>query len=227
MNEQDQSSSSPLLRELTRRVLILAPHTDDAELGCGGTMARLQEDGAELGVVAFSSAVDSLPTGSRPSRLEDEFRSSMTRVYGLSETQFDVLDFRVRRFSERRQDVLDVMIGLRDRMRPTLVMVPSALDVHQDHIVIHEEAARAFAKTSVICYELPWNQRTSIHTFYVGLHQTHIDTKVEALQQYTSQIELQRPYLSADVIRSWAKVRGVAVGVPLAEVFETHRLILR
>src|SRR5207244_7059171 len=39
-----------------RRVLVLAPHTDDGEFGCGGTMARLVEGGADVRYVAFSIA---------------------------------------------------------------------------------------------------------------------------------------------------------------------------
>src|SRR5581483_8652265 len=39
--------------EAWRRVLVLAPHTDDGEFGCGGTMARLVEAGAEVRYVAF------------------------------------------------------------------------------------------------------------------------------------------------------------------------------
>ena len=38
------------------RVLVLAPHTDDGEFGCGGTMARLVEAGADVRYVAFSIA---------------------------------------------------------------------------------------------------------------------------------------------------------------------------
>ncbi|MBL6731310.1 MAG: PIG-L family deacetylase, partial [Bacteroidia bacterium] len=37
-------------------VLILAPHTDDAELGCGGTIARFLEEGKKMYVAAFSTA---------------------------------------------------------------------------------------------------------------------------------------------------------------------------
>ena len=45
------------------RVLVLAPHTDDGEFGCGGTMARLVEAGADVRYVAFSIATKSLPRG--------------------------------------------------------------------------------------------------------------------------------------------------------------------
>ena len=45
------------------RVLVLAPHTDDGEFGCGGTMARLVEAGSDVRYVAFSIATRSLPEG--------------------------------------------------------------------------------------------------------------------------------------------------------------------
>jgi len=51
------------LMNTMRRVLVLAPHTDDAELGCGGTIARLLTDGADVFVAAFSTAEESLPPG--------------------------------------------------------------------------------------------------------------------------------------------------------------------
>ncbi|MER3409204.1 MAG: hypothetical protein C4306_03670, partial [Thermoleophilia bacterium] len=65
-----------------KRVLVLAPHTDDGELGCGGTMARLVEEGAEVRYVAFSIAVKSLPPGFPPDTLAREVREA-TRELGI------------------------------------------------------------------------------------------------------------------------------------------------
>ena len=48
------------LRKLNR-ILILAPHTDDGELGLGGTIAYLAENNIEIYSHAFSNASDSLP----------------------------------------------------------------------------------------------------------------------------------------------------------------------
>ena len=55
-----------------KRALVLAPHTDDGEFGCGGTMARLVEEGAEVRYVAFSIATKSLPEGFAPDTLARE-----------------------------------------------------------------------------------------------------------------------------------------------------------
>ena len=54
--------------ETWKRVLVLAPHTDDGEFGCGGTMARLVDAGIEVHYVAFSIATRSLPEGFPPTR---------------------------------------------------------------------------------------------------------------------------------------------------------------
>ena len=51
-----------------KRALVLAPHTDDGEFGCGGTMARLVDEGTDVRYVAFSIATRSLPRASRPTR---------------------------------------------------------------------------------------------------------------------------------------------------------------
>lgn len=49
----------------SKKVLVLAPHTDDAELGCGASIARFIEEGSDILVAAFSSAEESLPVGVR------------------------------------------------------------------------------------------------------------------------------------------------------------------
>ena len=58
--------------EQWKRALVLAPHTDDGEFGCGGTMARLVEAGCDVRYVAFSIATRSLPPGFPPDTLARE-----------------------------------------------------------------------------------------------------------------------------------------------------------
>src|SRR3989441_1685876 len=77
------------------RVLVLAPHTDDGEFGCGGTMARLADDGADVRYVAFSIATRSLPEGFPPDTLGQEVRDA-TAELGIPESSLTVHDFDVR-----------------------------------------------------------------------------------------------------------------------------------
>ena len=62
--------------EQWRKALVLAPHTDDGEFGCGGTMARLAEAGAEVRQIAFSIASRSLPEGFAADTLVHESRAA-------------------------------------------------------------------------------------------------------------------------------------------------------
>src|SRR5512133_3157378 len=94
-----------------QRVLVLAPHTDDGEFGCGGTMARLVEGGTEVRYVAFSIATKSLPEGFAPDTLAREVREAIAEL-GIPESYLTVHDFEVRTFPERRQDILELLIAL-------------------------------------------------------------------------------------------------------------------
>jgi len=66
--------------EVWKRVLVLAPHTDDGEFGCGGTMARLVDLGADVRYVAFSIATKSLPEGFPPDTLAREVREATAEI---------------------------------------------------------------------------------------------------------------------------------------------------
>ena len=66
-----------------RRVLAISTHTDDVELGAGGTVARWIEEGKEVFYVAFSIAEESVPEGLPKDILEQEVREA-TRVLGIS-----------------------------------------------------------------------------------------------------------------------------------------------
>ena len=52
------------------KILILAPHTDDGEFGCGGSIAKFIDQGAEVTYAAFSTAEESLPPDLPPDTLE-------------------------------------------------------------------------------------------------------------------------------------------------------------
>ncbi|MGH3013854.1 MAG: PIG-L deacetylase family protein, partial [Gaiellaceae bacterium] len=103
--------------EAWKRALVLAPHTDDGEFGCGGTMARLVEAGVEVRYVAFSIATKSLPDGFPPDTLAREVRAA-TAEMGIPESLLTLHDFEVRTFPERRQDVLEILIGLWEEWPP-------------------------------------------------------------------------------------------------------------
>src|SRR5207244_10444685 len=188
------------------RVLVLAPHTDDGEFGGGGTMARLVEAGAEVRYVAFAIATKSLPAGFPPDTLAGEVREA-TRELGIPETQLAVHDFDVRTFPQHRQDILELLVGLWEEWRPDAVFMPSASDVHQDHQTIAAEGLRAFKRTTLLGYEIPWNNYDFSYPSYFALEQRHVERKVAALEKYASQ--QHRRYANAEYVWNVARTHGI------------------
>jgi LmbE family N-acetylglucosaminyl deacetylase len=204
------------------RVLVLAPHTDDGEFGCGGTMARLVDAGAEVRYVAFSIATKSLPDGFAPDTLAREVREAIAEL-GIPEGNLTVHDFEVRTFPERRQDILELLIGLWEEWRPDAVFQPSLHDVHQDHQVIAAEGLRAFKRTTILGYEIPWNNFDFSYQWYFALEREHVERKVAALSRYVSQ--QHRRYSDPDYVWNLARMHGINVNREYAEVFQVYRVV--
>ena len=208
------------------KFLVLSPHTDDAELGCGGTIARVIEEGNEIFWVVFSTAEDSLPRDMPSDTLKNEFLDVM-RDLGLNENHYKLCNFKVRHIKEHRQDVLDTLVKIRKDFNPETVIMPSLNDYHQDHQVIAEETVRAFKKdASIIGYELPWNHVTFDTNMFFILDKRHIQRKHKIIKHYKSQIILNRNYFSKEYIYGLARVRGVQCNATYAEAFEVIRYIL-
>jgi LmbE family N-acetylglucosaminyl deacetylase len=205
-----------------KRVLVLAPHTDDGEFGCGGTMARLVDAGAEVRYVAFSIATRSLPEGFPPDALAREVREATTEL-GIPEDHLTVHDFEVRTFPERRQEILELLIAVWDEWPPDAVLQPSLRDIHQDHQVVAAEGLRAFKRTTVLGYEIPWNNFNFDYQAYVALDRPHVERKVGALARYASQ--QHRKYADAEYIWNLARTNGINIGREYAEVFEVYRVV--
>jgi LmbE family N-acetylglucosaminyl deacetylase len=205
-----------------RRALVLAPHTDDGEFGCGGTMARLVESGAEVRYVAFSIATRSLPPGFAPDTLAREVREA-TAELGIPDDNLTVHDLDVRTFPEHRQQILEVLIEIWNEWAPDAVFQPSLHDVHQDHQTIAQEGLRAFKRTTILGYEIPWNNFDFSYQAYIALEKSHVEKKVAALEKYASQ--QHRRYANAEYVWNVARTHGINVNREYAEVFQVYRVI--
>jgi LmbE family N-acetylglucosaminyl deacetylase len=206
-----------------KRLLVLAPHTDDAELGCGGSICRLLEEGIDVQIAVFSTAELSLPPNTPKDTLKKEFLEATT-ILGLEKSALTIYDYPVRMLSYHRQEVLESLIVLKRDLEPDVVFVPSSSDLHQDHQVLFAEAARAFKQITLWGYELPWNHITFPAQGFVALQAAHIERKCQALRVYRSQVELGKPYFARSFIEGLARVRGMQLGTEFAEAFEVVRI---
>jgi LmbE family N-acetylglucosaminyl deacetylase len=205
------------------RILVLAPHTDDGEFGCGGSIARFASEGNEVHYVAFSAAEKSVPAEYPNDVLRKEVVNA-TAILKIPKANLQVLNFEVRDFPAHRQEILEVMVKIQISLKPDMVLLPSTYDVHQDHQTIANEGFRAFKRTTLLGYDLPWNTLNFATNMFIHLKQEHIDLKLAALAEYKSQAG--RPYATKGFIEGLARTRGVQTGTEFAEAFECIRWVI-
>ena len=202
---------------ITNKVLALAPHTDDVELGCGGFLSKLKKQyDSKIDVVAFSEA-QPLSIGSPV----DEFKTAMS-IINVNNVEF--LGHKPRYFHERRQEILDFLWQKNKDNNYDLVLCPSSYDNHQDHQVINQECFRAFKKTTILGYEMPWNCRTFRTDVFVSLEKKDLELKFKMLDCYKTQGE--RVFMSKDYIFDMARTRGLQIDANYAECYEAIRIVL-
>lgn len=205
------------------KVLILAPHTDDGEFGCGGSISKFIEQGAEVYYAAFSCAEESVPKHLPKDILVTEVKAA-TKVLNIPKENLFIFRYPVRKLSYHRQEILEDMVSLNKKIKPDIVFTPSKHDVHQDHFTVTQEAMRAFKFTTLLGYELPWNNYVFETSCFVHLEEKHLNKKLASLKCYRSQIG--RKYANEEYIKGLALTRGIQVGGKYAETFNVLRIIL-
>jgi LmbE family N-acetylglucosaminyl deacetylase len=203
------------------KVLVIAPHTDDESIGCGGLIARLRHLGIQVQVVCFSTAMESIPPGFPLNATTNEFKDALA-VFGAQGASYDI---EVRKFSKYEQLILDLLRPFRDE-RYDLVIGPSVHDEHRDHSVVAYETLRAFWDFPVLSYEIP--KRCPDFRPLVWIPLTHEDMmqKVRALECYKSQ-QIKKDFSGvSDVVLGNARTRGIQIGVEYAEAFEVPRSMI-
>jgi LmbE family N-acetylglucosaminyl deacetylase len=201
-----------------KRILVISPHTDDAEVSSGGTISRFLREGKSVHVIVLATAF--AETAELP-RHECE---RALKVLGVPEDNIMVGRFPVRRIADHRQDVLDVFIEQKRIIKPDLVIIPSLNDIHQDHQIAAQEGLRAFKNhASIICFTYPWNLLAFNATCFIEFNEDDLEKKIAAVSCYKSQ---DKPYMKPEIIRAWALTSGIAVNARYAESFEVARWVI-
>jgi len=204
-----------------KTVVVLSPHTDDAEIGAGGSIARFVEEGHSVLIYAFSTG--------HPSRgaSREEFlkAAEVLNVASCKILGGDSL-FRTRQFFTQRDKILNALVEIRKQHEPDIVLTPSRADAHQDHQVITAEAMRAFKHCTVLGYEMLRNNifRMPQLNYFTRLEDKHVVTKLAAMRCYESQLESTS--MQEWLVRAQARIRGLQAGLELAEAFESLKVVI-
>jgi LmbE family N-acetylglucosaminyl deacetylase len=204
-----------------KRCLVVSPHTDDGEFGCGASIAKMIQQGTEVHYIAFSTCEESVPADFDANILKEEVQQA-TQLLGIKSQNLLIQNLRVRHFPENRQKVLQILVDYSKDFKPDLVICPASDDIHQDHHTVYQECLRAFKKTTILGYELPWNNTRFASECFINVSEENLKTKLNAILAYKSQSH--RSYVNEEFIRGLALIRGIQGGYKFAESFEIFKL---
>lgn len=205
-----------------KKILLLSPHTDDAELGCGASIRKFVGQGKTVYYAAFSACEQSVLPEFPKDILIHEVKEA-TAALGILPDNLFLFNYAVRTFNYHRQAILDDLISLRETLKPDTIFMPCLHDIHQDHKTMAEEALRAFKFGNIFSYELPWNNLNFTTAAFEVVSEEDAKCKVNALSKYKSQAH--RPYANEEFLRSQLRMRGVQISRRYAEAFEVVRMI--
>lgn len=211
-------------------ILVIAPHPDDAELGCGGAILKWKEEGLRVGVLDLT---DGEPTPHGSPRIRARETAEATAILGLDWRENLGLP---NRFLEPTLDARVLLASVIRRQRPRWLLAPYWVDAHPDHVAATQlvEAARFWAKLTKSNLPGEPHHPERIYNYYcVHLKMApqpafvldisaQWERKAAAIAAYESQFITGRPAESPtflDRLRDEAAYWGKAIGVRYGEPF--------
>jgi LmbE family N-acetylglucosaminyl deacetylase len=206
-----------------KKALFISAHPDDTEFGAGGLLQILLRKGVDVHLMVLSNPEISMPEGSLENQAVIEQKKSAS-VLGLK-NKICFYDFPVRRFSEHRQDILELLVKTNKEIQPDFVVTHSINDYHQDHNLVAIESIRAFKQQTLLGYTHPWNTRAMVGNIFFELTDEIIKNKIHAISMFESQAI--RAYSQPKIIESLALEAGIACGFTYAERFELASMSIK
>ena len=203
------------------RILCLGAHSDDIEIGCGGTVRHLIERNApvEIDWVVFSGS---------PVRAREARRSARTLAKGARSLRFVTRQFRDGFFPSQTVRIKEEFERLKRRSAPDLILCPWREDAHQDHRIVAELAWNTFRDHLILEYEIPkYDGDMASPNLYVPLDEEICRVKVgHILEAFPSQAGNQ--WFSEDTFWSVLRLRGIECNSPsrFAEGFYCRKVTL-
>jgi LmbE family N-acetylglucosaminyl deacetylase len=202
-------------------VLCLGAHSDDIEIGAGGTLLSLQERGVRLDVHwCVLSGV-----GER----ESEARTSASDFLSAAErSQIEIMSFRDSFFPEQGDVIKSWFAALRERVDPDLILTHRRGDAHQDHRHVCRLTWNTFRDHSILEYEIPkWDGDMGQPNLYVPISAVALKKKIDLLITHFGS-QRSKQWFDAETFLGLARLRGMECRAPdrYAEAFVGRKLSL-
>jgi len=202
-----------------RRVLAIGAHSDDLEIGCGGTILALCDAEPDVSIHWVVLAA--------PGERGDEARASATEVLSdAGDRSIEIHAFRDGYLPHTAAEVKDVFEDLKARVDPQLVLTHTRDDLHQDHRLVCELTWNTFRDHLILEYEIPkWDGDMGRPNLYVPLSSDQVQEKLELLSSNFRSQE-RKHWFDAEVFSGLMRLRGMECRAPsgFAEAFVARKV---
>ena len=212
------------------RILVVAPHPDDETLGCGGTLLKHRKDNDEINWLIMTEMKPNNSNRNFIEKRNNEIKK-VKKIYDFetviqADCETAMLD------SYNISEIINFISMALDRIKPNIVYIPYANDVHSDHKIISEafiSSSKAFRKpfiTSIRAYETlsetEFNIDSTISAFKPNLFiniEKYLEKKIKIMNIYKSEVSKHPFPRSEKSLRSLAYLRGSSASLKAAESF--------
>lgn len=194
-------------------ILLVSPHADDAEISCGGAIARLRTPQNVIWSIYFA------PCHEDPKNINHlEQHRKATRLLGIDkliEHCFlrDILE-------SYKQEIRNILWNINQTFHPELVFCPSLHDLHQDHQTVAECCLTIFRNSIILGYESIASCPSFSPNLFMELSKSDVEQKIRAVECYESQIKARSSYFRPDVLMAQSVVHGAQIRTEWAEAYE-------
>lgn len=202
-------------------VLCLGAHSDDIEIGAGGTLLYWIAEGVQLDVRWCV-------LGAVGERDHEARVSASDFLQGVTNANVETLQFRNSFFPEQSAQIKEWFEELKSRVNPDVVLTHRRKDAHQDHREIARHTWATFRNHFILEYEIPkWDGDIGQPNVYVPLPFGVLHRKVELLMKHFAS-QRGRQWYDEETFRGLARLRGVECCAPdrYAEAFVGSKLLV-
>jgi LmbE family N-acetylglucosaminyl deacetylase len=207
--------------EPLQRLLVVGAHSDDIEIGCGGTILTLTRAVPGL-------AVDWVVLAASGEREQEARSSAEAFLTAAGSSRIEVHPFRDGFLPYVGGEVKDVFEQLKAEVDPQLVLTHTRDDLHQDHRLVCELTWNTFRSHLILEYEVPKVDGDSVRpNVFVPLEQRVADEKIELLHRHFAS-QADKHWFDVDTFRGLMRIRGMEANAPerFAEAFVARKLQL-
>lgn len=204
------------------KVLCLGAHSDDIEIGFGGTILAWLSRGAKLDVTWCVLSGET-------NRAAEARSSANAFLQGAVKTSVHLAAFRDSYFPSESVAVKEWLAALRDRIeKPDIVFCHRSDDAHQDHRIVSELTWNLFRDQLILEYEIPkWDGDLGQPNAYVALDASLLERKLDLLQAHFA-TQAGKDWFDRETFRGLARIRGMECRSPgrYAEAFHVRKMLL-